>query len=88
MAQFIINPAVRFEINLVESCGTAFNDKYKSVDKGNILGCTTSALYQHHTSDIKSVFSSYSELVRKDANDIARFVNNTNLLDQLLASKY
>ncbi len=88
MAQFIINPAVRFEINLVKSCGTAFNDEYKNVDKGDILGCTSAALYQHHTSDIKNVFSSYSELVRKDANDITRFVNNTNLLDQLLASKY
>ena len=84
MAQFIINPAVRFEINLVKSCGTAFKKKKKNVDKGDI----SAALYQHHTSDIKNVFSSYSELVRKDANDITRFVNNTNLLDQLLASKY
>lgn len=88
MAQFIINPAIRLEINLVKTSGTAFNDEYKSVDKGDIIGCTTSALYQHHTSDIKKVFSSYSELIRKDANDITHFVNNTSLLDQLLAQKY
>ena len=88
MAQFLINPAIRFEVNSVRASGTAFNKDYQSVDKGNILGCQTAALYQHHTSDIKKLFSSYSELIRKDTGDITNFVNNSNLMDQLLSKKY
>lgn len=88
MSKFVLNKNVLVRTVLLRNDTYRLNEGITNVNKGDILGCVATDLYIEKLNEIKSTIQLYSELARKDIDDVDRFIAKTMILDDAIANAF
>lgn len=88
MSKFLINKNVLVRTVLLRNDTYRLNEGITNVNKGDISGCVATDLYIEKLNEIKSTIRLYSELARKDIDDVDRFIAKTMILDDAIAGVF
>lgn len=88
MSKFLINKNVLVRTVLLRNDTYRLNEGITNVNKGDISECVATDLYIEKLNEIKSTIQLYSELARKDIDDVDRFIAKTMILDDAIAGVF
>ena len=86
MAEFKISPGLSNEVTTLKNTGKELATDSVSVDKSDVKTLKTSLEYIQQQKNIRTLLRLYADLVKKDADDMKKMINDVHSMDEKLAS--
>ncbi len=88
MAEFKISKALSSEIATLKTKGSAINDDFSAATTDDVSSLSAAVAFVKEQKQIKQMLELYSQLLVKDANDLAEMVKTVEAADQAASKTY
>ncbi|MBR4287078.1 MAG: DUF5344 family protein [Clostridia bacterium] len=86
MAEFKISPGLSGEVTTLKNKGKELATDSVDIDKSDVKTLKTSMEYIQQQKDIRTLLRLYAALVKKDADDMKKMINDVHVMDEKIAS--